>query len=106
MINSQQVKASALGLGARLCGIAPVERFGKAPAGFHPADIFPASKSVVVLAKLFPEGSIEAAGPVSYSGHLTPKGYYLDACNECRKVCPNGAGIRNREGWPLWGYGF
>lgn len=230
MIDSQQVKELALGSGARLCGIAPVERFAEAPAGFHPSDVFPATESVVVLAKLFPEGSMQAAGPVPYtaantvllndviritcdlcvdlekkygltavpipsepyeywdvdrkegkgllslkhaghlaglgaigrnslltnrkhgnrlvlgaillnvelegdpidtrnfcaqncslcvdscpvgaiedfvvnqklcrghSGHLTPKGYYLDTCNQCRKVCPNGGGVRNRAG--------
>ena len=67
MITSNEVKNMALGLGAKLCGIAPVERFKEAPNGFHPADIFPKTKSVVVLAKCFPEGPFHANSPVPYT---------------------------------------
>jgi len=67
MITSNEVKKIALGLGARLCGIAPVERFKEAPKGFHPSDIFPKTKSVVVLAKLYPEGTFQTNSPVPYT---------------------------------------
>ncbi|MDF2565814.1 MAG: hypothetical protein K0Q53_2218, partial [Massilibacillus sp.] len=41
-------------LGADLCGIASVERFADAPAGFHPTDIFKECKSVIVIAVRMP----------------------------------------------------
>jgi epoxyqueuosine reductase QueG len=66
-ISSNEVKKKALGLGAKVCGIAPVQRFKEAPKGFHPADIFPETKSVVALAKLLPEGTLQANSPVPYS---------------------------------------
>jgi epoxyqueuosine reductase len=59
MIDSGKVKQLALDLGADLCGIAPVERFDKAPKGFHPTDVFPQAKSVVVTAKRAPEGCFQ-----------------------------------------------
>lgn len=66
-ITSNEVKKIAAGFGAKLCGIAPVARFKEAPKGFHPADIFPKTKSVVALAKLLPEGTLQANSPVPYS---------------------------------------
>jgi epoxyqueuosine reductase len=56
MIDNSQVKRLAVELGADLCGVAPVERFEKAPQGFHPRDLFPQTRSVVVVAKRMPEG--------------------------------------------------
>lgn len=53
--------------GADLCGIAPVERFDAAPKGFRPTDIYPATKSVVVIAKRFPEAALRSTNPVPYS---------------------------------------
>ncbi|KLU63809.1 hypothetical protein DEAC_c42650 [Desulfosporosinus acididurans] len=47
----EEIKASALNLGADLVGVASVERFDGAPSGFHPTDIMPETKSVVVIAK-------------------------------------------------------
>ncbi|MGE5405981.1 MAG: epoxyqueuosine reductase [Candidatus Saccharibacteria bacterium] len=50
-----KIKAIAMNLGADLVGIASVERFAGAPEGFHPTDIVPQAKTVVVLAKVFPK---------------------------------------------------
>jgi len=63
----QMVKELAWGLGADLCGIAPVERFRDAPAGFRPGDIFTQAKSVVALAKRFPEGPFHSRSPIPYT---------------------------------------
>jgi epoxyqueuosine reductase len=57
MIDRSKVKQLATDLGADLCGVAPVERFDRAPNGFHPRDLFPEAKSVVVIAKRMPEGA-------------------------------------------------
>ena len=64
MIDRSKVKQLALDLGADLCGIAPVERFEKAPKGFHPKDLFPQAKSAVVIAKRMPEGVFCCASSV------------------------------------------
>jgi epoxyqueuosine reductase len=61
------IKDLAGDLGADLCGIAPVERFRDAPAGFRPNDIFPPAKSVVALAKRFPEGPFHSHSPIPYT---------------------------------------
>lgn len=66
-VTAKIVKELALGAGADLCGIAPVERFDAAPKGFRPADIYPAAKSVVVIANRFPEAAFRSTNPVPYS---------------------------------------
>ena len=67
MITKENIKQSAIDLGTNLCGIAPIERFDKAPKGFHPKDIFPDAKSVVVIAKCVPEGPFRISSPVPYT---------------------------------------
>lgn len=47
-------------LGAVLCGIAPVGRFSDAPKGYHPSDVMPGCRSVIVLAVPFPEQALHA----------------------------------------------
>jgi epoxyqueuosine reductase len=61
------IKSLAYDLGADLCGIAPVERFAHAPAGFQPRDLFPQARSVVVLATRFPEGPFHAVSAIPYT---------------------------------------
>lgn len=51
-----QIKEIILKLGADVCGIANIDHFSKAPAGFHPKDIFPDCKSVVVFGVALPKG--------------------------------------------------
>ena len=53
----QKVKELVIGLGADLCGLAHVDDFTEAPAGFHPRDIFGDCRSVLVLAKRMPRGT-------------------------------------------------
>ncbi len=52
----QKVKQIFLNLGADVCGIAGIDRFANAPAGFHPSDIYKECRSVIVFAKRMPRG--------------------------------------------------
>lgn len=63
----ETIKSLARDLGADLCGIAPVERFRDAPAGFRPTDVFPQAKSVVALARRFPEGPFHSRSLIPYT---------------------------------------
>jgi epoxyqueuosine reductase len=67
MINSNYIKETAFNFGAELCGIASIERFSKAPEGFRPTDIYPETKSVVVIAKKLPEGIFLSNNPIPYT---------------------------------------
>ncbi len=67
MITRQIIKELAEQLRIDLCGIAPVSRFEKAPQGFHPRDLFPQARSVLVIAKRFLEGPFHARSPIPYS---------------------------------------
>lgn len=66
-VTSMEVKKAAYELGADLCGITPAERFGGAPEGFHPADVLPVCKSVVVFAVRFLHGTLHAKSTVPYT---------------------------------------
>lgn len=66
-MTSSQIKTLIHGMGADLCGIAPVERFSEAPSGFHPTDIYKDCKSVVVFAKRLPFGALNAESCVPYT---------------------------------------
>lgn len=66
-MNSKQLKKIAEAAGADLCGIASAGRFRDAPEGFKPMDIYPEARSVVVLAKRFPEGVFSSTSPVPYT---------------------------------------
>ncbi len=67
MTIEETIKSLAYDLGADLCGIAPVERFQDAPAGFRPEDIFPQARSVIAFAKRFPEGPFHAISAIPYT---------------------------------------
>jgi Uncharacterized Fe-S protein len=67
MVTSNEVKNAAKKLGADLCGIASVDRFENAPEGFRPADIYPACKSIIVVAKRMPPAIFESRSPSPYT---------------------------------------
>jgi len=67
MHDSEKVKGVLLGLGADLCGIAPVERYAGAPAGFHPRDIFKDCRAVIAFAKRLPTGVLDAESCIPYT---------------------------------------
>ena len=50
-MKSESIKEITRALGADVCGIATIDRFTNAPVGFHPTDILPDTKSVVVFGK-------------------------------------------------------
>ena len=60
MINSNVIKEKILQKGANICGIAAVARFTDAPKGFHPCDIYPDNKSVIVFGAHFPLSTLKA----------------------------------------------
>jgi len=66
-MNSRKIKSIAGELGADLCGVAGVERFKDAPAGFNPSDIYSKCKSVVVFAKRVPSSSLSAENCIPYT---------------------------------------
>jgi epoxyqueuosine reductase QueG len=67
MITANELKKYALSLGAEKCGIASVDRFDEAPKGFHPSDVFPNCKSVVVFLIQMPTEIILASNPIPYT---------------------------------------
>lgn len=67
MITSQAIKNYALSLGADLCGIATIDRFADAPAGFHPTDVYQNTKSVISLACRVPSSSMDVKTFMPYT---------------------------------------
>jgi epoxyqueuosine reductase QueG len=71
MVNSTTIKEIAKQCGADLCGIASVERFGRAPKGFHPGDIFQPTRSIVAFARRLPDSAFASNTPVPYTALTT-----------------------------------
>lgn len=67
MTRALEIKKIVLTLGADLCGIASVDRFDKAPEGFHPKDLYSECKSVIVFAKKLPESIFYSNSFIPYS---------------------------------------
>ena len=53
-LTTEATRGYALQAGADVFGIAGSDRFGAAPAGFHPTDVLPECRSVIVLGATFP----------------------------------------------------
>jgi epoxyqueuosine reductase len=66
-MNSDTIKETAIQLGADVCGIASVDRFQDAPAGYHPVDILSNAMSVIVFGKQFPAGSFLSKSLAPYT---------------------------------------
>lgn len=64
-----QIKEFILSLGADVCGVAGIDRFSEAPAGFHPRDIFPDCKSIIVFGIALPKGLTKVEPRLIY-GHF------------------------------------
>lgn len=64
-----QIKELILNLGADDCGVANIDRFSEAPAGFHPRDIFPDCQSVIVFGIALPKGLTKVEPRLIY-GHF------------------------------------
>jgi epoxyqueuosine reductase QueG len=71
---TEDVKLWARGLGAKLVGIASADNFKGAPEGFHPWEILPDAKSVVVIAVPLLYGVIEKSHPFKpYETYIDPQ---------------------------------
>jgi len=66
-LSGADVKEMAFGLGAKVCGIAGIDRFQNAPQGFHPRDIFPEASSVIVFGSPFLHGTFIAQSKAPYT---------------------------------------
>lgn len=87
---SKTVKEIIISLGADLCGIAGIDRFGGAPQGFHPSDVMPSCKSVISFGCRFPVGTLRCNSPIPYTrvrNSITPKmdAIALNFCIEMEK---------------------
>jgi len=67
MITAKEIKEMIMENGADLCGIASIDRFDEAPKGYHPCDVLPSCKSVVVFAKKFLNGTLQCKSTVPYT---------------------------------------
>ena len=67
MISSRTTKKRIIQYGADICGVAPVTRFVDAPRGFHPCDIYPDCRSVIVFASHFPLSTLQAKTNAPYT---------------------------------------
>lgn len=66
-MTSLEVKNLLLSLGADLCGIASVDRFGAAPKGFHPLDVYPQCRTVISFACRMPVAVLSCPTPAVYT---------------------------------------
>ena len=73
----EKIKDFVLSLGADVCGFANIARFSGAPAGFHPKNIFPDCKSVVVFGIALPRALTKVDSKLIY-------GYFNNGA--CAKV--------------------
>ncbi len=62
-----EIRKHACALGAEVCGIAGTNSFDRAPRGFHPADILPGAKSVVVYGRQFAKSLFSATTNAPYT---------------------------------------
>lgn len=60
-LSKDAIKKKAMELGANIVGIANITRFKNAPPGFHPQDLFPEGKSVIVIGSHFPASILETS---------------------------------------------
>ena len=84
------IKNILFALGADLCGVASLDRFGDAPNGFHPTDVMPSCKSVISFACRFPIGTLRCKSAIPYTrvrNSMTPQmdAIALDFCIEMEK---------------------
>lgn len=66
-MDEKEIKERLYNLGADLCGITSIERFIKAPEGYHPLDVLPTCRSVIVFAKRFLSGTLACKSTVPYT---------------------------------------
>jgi len=67
MLNANEIKKILYDMGADLCGIASIDRFGDAPEGYHPRDVLPSCESVIVFAKRSAKATLRCNTTVPYT---------------------------------------
>lgn len=67
ILSSQLIKEFIYSRGVDLCGIASADKFEGAPKGAHPNDILQDANSVVVFAKRFLRGTVQATSTIPYT---------------------------------------
>lgn len=67
MTSAKEIKQMIFNSGADLCGIASIDRFDEAPKGYHPRDVLPSCKSVIVFAKKFLNGTLKCKSTIPYT---------------------------------------
>ncbi len=77
---TRKIKESARLFGADIVGIASLERFEKAPKGFHPRDLMPNAKSVLVMGKYFPLGVLRGNSKATVTKVYETLFVALDQC--------------------------
>jgi len=63
----EELRKKIIEYGADICGFAGIDRFVEAPKGFHPYDIFPECKSIIVFGLALPKGIYMAKSKLIYS---------------------------------------
>ena len=74
-LTAKMVKKEAKRMGADLCGIASLDRFDGAPMQQDPRYIFPAAKSLIVLAFRLPRGYLRGIEEGTYFAAYSSMGY-------------------------------
>jgi len=75
MITAEDVKKTALALGADLVGIAPIERFQGAPIQMDPRQIMPEARSVIAMAFRVMRGSLRGIEEGTFFSNYSSMGY-------------------------------
>jgi len=67
MITKNKVKSIVFEKGADLVGIASIDRFSEAPAGFHPRDVYSQTNAVIAFAIRLPTETLYAENPIPFT---------------------------------------
>jgi epoxyqueuosine reductase len=94
-------------LGAEECGIASVDAFQDAPEGFHPNDIMPGTRSIIIFGKPFPKGTFvsKSTSPYTMVRNQLVRTMETLAVNLCMKIEESGylaSPIPSGEPYEYW----
>lgn len=106
-VTASEIKRRAGDLGADLCGIAPAARFADAPAGFHPADVFPGCRSVAIFAARMPAAILATSSAAVYTFAMLKAADQMDAltyrvAGELERLGSPAVAIPSRDPYDYW----
>lgn len=81
----EHIRKAVMELGADVCGFSHIDRFGEAPKGFHPIDIYEGCRSIIVFGVSLPKGLYSVPSRLVY-GHFNNA-----ACPEVDRIALFGA---------------